>query len=67
MGEHAAWDCFGFHIWTLDSPAAGVPVMVQDMFSGQRGPDVTHGYVTGLVLLEPGYENPYVTVRIAPR
>ena len=67
MGEDAAWFCFGFHIWNLDTPAAGVPVMVQDMFQGQRTVDVTPGYVTALLLLEPGYGNPYVTVRIAPR
>ena len=66
-GEDAAWDCFGYHIWTVDSPAAGVPVLVQQTQEGQRSAVVTRGDVTALFLLEPGDENPYVTVRIGPR
>ena len=66
-GEDAAWDCFGYHIWTVDSPAAGVPVLVQQIQEGQCSAVLTQGYVTALLLLEPGYENPYVTVRVGPR
>ena len=66
-GEDAAWDCFGYHVWSVDRPAAGVPVLVQKVLEGQRSAVLARGPVIRLIVLEPGEENTWVTVRTGPR
>jgi hypothetical protein len=55
-GHDAAWDCFGYTVWTVHRDAAEVPVLVQQVAEGQRSAALQRVPVMRLFVLEPGDE-----------
>ena len=66
-GHDAAWDCFGYTVWTRHREDSEVPVLVQQVVEGQRSAALQQVPVMHFEELEPGDAHPFVVVRTGPR